>query len=104
MEKNLRKCYQNLELPYNATIEQVEAREKALIKILSAQENDKKTSCDAKINNVKVSANKIVENIKKHGIPNEENHDFEASNESVAGILIVFVFVAIICFLSFYIL
>ena len=104
MEKDLKKCYQDLELPYNATIEQVEAREKALIKILSAKENNKKISYEREIGEVKISANKIVENIKKHGIPKEENHDFEASNESVAGILIVFVFVVIICFFSFYML
>ena len=38
MDKNLRKSYECLDLPITASVEQVEAREKALIKILQAKE------------------------------------------------------------------
>ena len=37
MEKNLKKSYQCLDLSYNATIDEVETREKALIKILTSK-------------------------------------------------------------------
>ncbi len=104
MEKKLKNCYHCLDLPYSATSEQVEIREKAMIKIITAKAQEKHIPCENEVEEVKTSASLILENIKKNGIPNEEYHRFETSNESVWGLLIVFVFVAIICFFSFYIL
>lgn len=99
MEKNLKKCYRCLDLPFSATEEDVERRKNALIKILDDNMNEKTI---AKISKIENAAEYIISNIKKNGIPKKEHHFFEASTESIIGLLIVFVFVAFICFLSFY--
>ena len=104
MKKSLNKCYLNLDLPYSASIEDVLSREKALIKILQSKEKEKNISCEKEIQEIEFSAKAIVENIKVNGIPNEKEHRFEASNESIFGLFVVFAFVALICFFSFYIL
>ena len=68
MDKELRKCYQKLDLPYDATEEQVELRKKVLIKIYSAKANDKNISTEKEIEEVEISASLILENIKKRDI------------------------------------
>lgn len=100
MEKNLRKCYEHLELPYSATIEDVEARKSALIKILNSQAHDNKVSNEKEIALVEKSANTICEEIKKNGIPQNE-HRFESSKESIFALLVVLFFAVMVCLLSF---
>ncbi len=103
MEKELKNCYKCLDLPYSATIEEVETREKALSKILLAKSGYEQKS-EKEISKVKYSADYIVENIKKNGIPKEEFHRFDSSKESIISLLIILVFVGLICFFSFYVL
>lgn len=102
MEKELKNSYFRLDLQYSATIEDVEARQKALVKILTLEEKEKNVSKKKEIEQVKDDCALIIENIKNNGIPKEKCHRFEASNESIFGLLIVFAFVFIICFFSFY--
>ena len=64
MDKDLKNGYDCLDLPYDATVEQIQAREKALTKIFLAKADEKNKSFDKQINNVKTSANLILENIK----------------------------------------
>lgn len=99
MEKKLRISYKLLNLPYSATEEEVETRRNAMVKILESETN-KKT--ENRIIEVKNAAETIITNIKNNGIPKEEHHLFESSNESIIGLLIVLVFVVLICFFSFY--
>ena len=94
MNKDLRKSYEILDLPISSTIEDVETRQNALIKIEKSNGNIKK------IEIIQNSATKIIENIKKNGIP-KDNHKFSASNESLITLIIVFVFSLIACVLSF---
>ena len=101
MDKELKKCYYNLDLSYQATIEDVEAREKALIKILKSKEFEKNISCRSEIKIIQDNAKLIKENIKNNGIPQEKCHHFESSTQSILALLIVFFFVAIICCFSF---
>ena len=102
MEKELKNSYFRLDLQYSATIEDVESRKKALIKILNMEEKEKNVSKQKEIEQVKDDCAHIIENIKNNGIPKEECHRFEASNESIFGLLIVFAFVFMLCFFSFY--
>jgi len=104
MDKKLNKCYLVLDLPYSATIDDVMSRERALIKILNSKANEKNTSCENEIQEVKVSASTIIENIKNNGIPQEKSHRFESSNESIVALFIILLFVGLVCFFSFYIL
>lgn len=103
MNKDLKKCYECLDLPFEATIEDVQVRKNALIKIYNNKSIEKGISYDKQIGLVETSAKAIIENIKNNGIPKEEAHHFESSWKSVSILLITFVFVAMICFFSFYI-
>lgn len=94
MNKDLRKCYEILDLPIESTIEDVETRKNALIKIEKSNEN---------LNQVQVierSATIIIENIKKNGVT-KDNHSFETSNESLITLFVVFAFSLLACILSF---
>ena len=103
MDNNLRKSYECLDLPINASVEQIEAREKALIKILQAKEKEENISCVEEINRVKMSKKRIISNIQINGIPKEEEkHQFVASNESIFALVLVLIFTGILCFFSFY--
>ena len=104
MDKNLNKCYLNLDLPFSATVEDVLSREKALIKILKSKEIEKNISCENEIQEIEFYANTIIENIKRNGMPTEKAHRFETSSESIFGLVVVLAFVTLICFFSFYIL
>ena len=101
MEKSLRKCYECLDLQFSSTIEQVEAREKALIKIFKAKEKDEKISCKKEIEEIKIAKEKIIENIIKNGVPNDKTHHFETSNESIVALIIVCFCVGLLCYFSF---
>ena len=101
MEKNLKKSYQYLDLPYSATIEEVEARKKALIKILTSKDIENKINKEKEIALVNNSANVIIKNIKQNGVPNEI-HCFESSNESIWGLFVILMFFVSMCFFSFY--
>ena len=101
MNKSLKKCYHYLDLPYNATEEDVITRENALIKILKAKETKNKVSYEEKINRVMSSANLIIENIKTNGIPNVKPHWFETSNESLFIQIAILCFVGVLCLASF---
>lgn len=103
MNKDLKKCYECLDLSFNATTDEVKVREKALIKIYNNKALEKGVSCDKEKGLIETSAHTIIENIKKNGIPKEETHRFECSWKSVGILSIILVFVAIICFFSFYI-
>lgn len=100
---NLKKCYHNLELPYDSTIEDVMAREKAKIKILQNKAEEKGISVDKDIVTIENCAKIIIENI-KNGVKIEKHHNFECSWQSVCILLAVLGFVGIICFFSFYVL
>lgn len=101
MEKKLKKCYENLDLPYSATKDEVKARKNALIKILNAKAIENNVSNEKEITLVENSANAICEYIEKNGIPKDEKH-FEATKESIVSLIIVFLFACMVCFFSFY--
>ena len=103
MEKKLKNSYSCLDLPYNATEEEVVTRETALVKILKSKEHEENVSCEKEIDRIEKSSKYILDNIKNNGIPKEEFHRFEASKESVGAMFIIFVFVLVLCFFSFYI-
>lgn len=102
MEKELKNSYYRLDLKYSATIEDVEARQKALVKILTLEEKEKNISKQNEIEQVKNDCNLIISNIKNNGIPKEECHRFETSNESLVGLFIVLALIGVVCFFSFY--
>ena len=100
MNNKIKKYYKYLGLAYNSTIEDVELRKKALIKVLHSKANENKISTEKEIAIVEQYTNKIIENIKVNGVL--EGHCFETSKESILGLVIVLIFVVAICVFSFY--
>ena len=102
MDKNLKKSYENLNLAYSATIEEVIARKQALIKIFKSKSVENKISTAKKIALIESSANAICDNIEKNGMPKDDECRFETTGESILGLAIVLFFVVLMCIFSFY--
>ena len=100
MEKNLKKCYEYLDLNYSATIEDVEARKNALIKIANSSAKEKRINVENEIQIIEDYSNKICSYISQNGVPNED-FLFNPSNESIAGIFISLLFAVFFCWCSF---
>lgn len=103
MNKELIKCYECLDLAFNATIEDIQARTKALIKIYNNKAVETGNSYDKQIGQVEASAEMMIENINKNGIPDKDFHHFKCSWQSVGWLTVALLFVGIICYFSFYI-
>lgn len=96
MNKELKKCYYLLDLPFSATIEQVQQRTKILIKILRAKAMKHGVSYADKINEIAYASSEIVENIKKNGIPNVKVRSFETSIKDLKNQLLVMIIFAVV--------
>lgn len=103
MDKQLKRSYENLDLPYSATIEDVEMRKNALIKVCHNEELEKKTNHTKQINEIEFSAENIISNLKKNGAPKEERHTFDSSWGSIGLLGIILLFIVGLCWFSFYI-
>ena len=101
MTKDLKQSYEYLNLPYSATIEDVEARKNALIKIANAKSIEKKIDTKDEIQKIEDSANIICLNLNQNGIPNEKS-GFNTSKESLGVLMLVLVFSIILCVSSFF--
>ena len=83
MPKEIKQYYQFMNLSYSSTIEQVEEREKVMIKILRAKAIKKNKSNNEKIDQVVMSANGIIGYIEKNGVPNIKDNMFNTSKTSI---------------------
>lgn len=93
MPKEIKKCYNNLNLSFTSTIEQIKEREKILIKLLRAKAIKHGKSYKEKINKVVGDANTLVDYVNKNGIPNKTDFSFEISNNDlISQILVVITF------------
>ena len=99
MDKNLKKCYTILDLPFNSTEDEVELRKRAMIKILESEPSVKN---EQKIIEIKDASSKICENIKNNGIPKNSGFRFECSNESIISLIIVMLFISFFCYCTIY--
>ena len=99
MDKNLKKSYQKLNLPYGATEIEIKNRKDELIKAL---ESRKTVKAEQQIKNIEEAYSIIIEDIKKNGLPEEKSHRFESSKESIIGLTITLVIVAVLCYFSCY--
>ena len=101
MLKKIKKCYFYLDLPYNATLEQVKTQEKMLIKILRARALKTGKSQKKKINRIAECANFIQENLEKNGIPNIKECSFNTSGKELVTQLFVLAAVSVIAIISY---
>lgn len=98
MNNKLKRYYEKMNLPYNATIEEVENKKQILIKMYSSQKNEEK-----KLQKLEDMTNFIIVNIKENGIPKIKEHQFNVSWQSIFTSILVLFCVAVLCYLSFYI-
>ena len=101
MTKELKKCYYNLDLPFSATEEQVKTQEKVLIKIQRAIAFKTGRSRKTRIEKIATSANAIIENLQKNGIPTEKENHFYSSTKEIATQLFVLLAITIVALISF---
>ena len=99
MKKELKKCYHYLDLNYDATIEEIQTREKALLRILNVKSKEKNVSFEKKKELVKSYAETLITNIKNNGTP-KVSHYFDSNPLWVGMTLIVAI---MLCYFSFYV-
>lgn len=102
MPKQIKKYYNFMDLSYSSTIEQVQEREKVMIKMSRAKAIRKNKSYDEKINAVVVSANEIVQYIEKNGVPNKLDTLFNTPAKSFISQIIALVAITLVLFCSIY--
>lgn len=93
MPKEIKKCYYNLDLSYSSTVEQIEEKEKILIKLTRAKAIKNHKSYDDKIQKIIKDANTLIDYVNKFGVPNKQDFMFETTNNSLmyqAMILLTF--------------
>ena len=99
--KELKKSYFYLNLPYDATPEQVKTQEKMLIKILRAKALKTGKSQNKKINEIVKCANTILQNLEKNGIPNLKEFGFSSTGKELAIQAFVLLAVSIVAIISY---
>ena len=102
MPKEIRKFYNFMNLSYSSIIEEVQEREKVMIKVLKSKAMKKHKSYDDKINEVVISAKGIVEYIEKNGVPNIKDNLFNTSKSSLIAQLIILITVIMVLGFSIY--
>ncbi len=94
MTDEIKKCYKFLNLPYDATIDQLKDRESTLIKYYKKKSKDTNTNNKEKIMFVRTATNKIYESILNN---DKEKHTFFSTLPSEIIFLLFVLFVN--CFL-----
>ena len=102
MPKEIIKYYNFMDLSFSSTIEQVQEREKVMIKLLRAKAIKKKKSYNEQINQVVVSANEIVGFIEKNGVPNKVDSLFNTPTKSIISQIIILSALLIVLICSVY--
>ena len=102
MPKEIKRFYNFMDLSYSSTIEQVQEREKVMIKVLRAKAIKKKKSYNEKIAEVVTSADGIVEYIEKNGVPNKSDNLFNTPTKSIISQILVLIAVGFLLFCLIY--
>lgn len=103
MDRDLKKCYKDLELPLTATENDVVDRRNNLIKDLKSKEKETKISTKEEIAKIENLSDLIINHIKNNGT-GKDVHRFESSFESILGLFIVLLIVVLLFGYSLYVL
>ena len=102
MPKEIKKFYNFMNLSYSSSFEEVQDREKVMIKVLRAKAIKKHQSYNDEINKVVASANGIMGYIEKNGVPNKRDFLFNTSKSSLISQIIVLMTLLIVLGFSIY--
>ena len=103
MKAEIKKCYRYLDLPFDATKEDVELRQKIRIKMLKSKASIKNKSYDSEIEKVNFSALTLLDFIDKNGVQPPAKFSFRPSAEHVYGELFTLLILIILCATTFFI-
>lgn len=101
MKSAIKKCYSILDLPYNATIEDVRLRQKMLIKLINAKSLKNGKNYNKQIRKINLASEKIVFNINKYGIASKNCKTYESDLNNVFNVVFAFGLVTIFAVVSF---
>lgn len=97
MTSQIKKCYRILDLPYNASVDEVKTRQKILIKLIRAKGLKTGKTNEKKIKQINIATEKIVFNINKFGIPKQTGTQFETDVNGVVNLIFGFLLTFILC-------
>ena len=100
MPKDIKKQYHFLDLPYNSTVEDIEIRSNALIKVLRARAIKKGVNNTFKIDKVKASRDKILNYVQQNGIPKGNGVLYDVSINTIYTQLFTFVAIIVLAICS----
>ena len=89
MLSQIKRCYNYLDLPYNASIEDVQTRQKVMIKLIRAKGLKTGKLNEKKIKKINIAAEKIIFYINKYG-PAKNGFKFETDINSTINLLFAF--------------
>ena len=101
METNIKKCFRYLDLPFDATKEDIELRQKIMIKMVKSKSVKDNRNYDDKIEKINFSALTLLDFIDKNGKQEPEKFSFRPSMEDLYGELFTLLIVVIFCVTSF---
>ena len=104
MKAEIKRCYRYLDLPFNATKDDVELRQKMMIKVTRAKAISKGKSYNKRIEKINFSALTLLNFIDEQGIQQPETFSFRPSAEHIYGELFTLLIVMILCATTFFLL
>lgn len=102
MPIEIKKCYYHLNLPFSASTEDIERREKVLIKIQRAKALKSGKSRKYKIEKIATCSNKILKYIEQNGTPSEKETYFNTTSKALLAELAILCAVSIVAFIGFF--
>ena len=100
MTKEMKRYYHFLDLPYNATIDDVRSRQKVLIKVLRAKAIKRGISYKKKINKIAIVGEEIINFIKGYGVQPPEKVLFDTKISDLITQLFLFLIVSTVSIIS----
>ena len=100
MPSYLKKHYHYLDLPYSATIEEIETREKALVKFWRTKGEQKGMVYAKKVKKIVNSSSIIMNYVKKNGVPNNVESLFDTDKKVIFNqlfVLAIMLILAVCC-------
>lgn len=101
MTKEIKKCYNFMNLKYSATEDEIKVQQKVMIKLLRAKELKTGKSYEKKIDKICKNTNAILNYINVNGVPQIKDYTFDTSLDNIMALVsfvIIFVVFTIITF------
>ncbi len=100
MTKDIKRYYHFLDLPYDATIEDVQSRQKVMIKVLRAKAIKRGVSYKKKINKIAVIGEEVINYIKGYGVQPPEKILFDTKTSDLLTQIFLLVIIGTVSVVS----